>query len=567
VRFANLFNLLTRRNCFVCTVLAVISLASNSVAFGRGAVENSASPKESSSRIVTVPFRLISGATSTYTDPAGNTWAPDQFFTGGSVAGFDHAIAGTEVQQVYQSERWGNFEYHVPVANGTYSVNLDFSENYVTGPQQRRFNVSINGTQVLSNFDIYATAGGMYTAITKRFTANVTAGVININFSQGSIQAPKVDGIEVLPVNPDTTPPTAPSNLAARASASNAIGLSWLASTGNIGVTAYLLDRCQGVDCTAFSQIATAATTSYSDTGLLPGSYRYRVRAKDSVGNLSLYSNLASATLESVAPHPVITSATTASGTVGRAFSYQITATNSPTSYTATALPAGLSVITGTGLISGIPTSAGTSTVTLSASNNSGTATAILTLMVGSPAQLLITPGNISFGNLAMGSNSVLSAQISNAGTTSITISQAIVAGNGFSISGLMLPVTLQGGQNTNVTVAFTPNSAGSIGGSVSFVSSASNSPTIVPLSGTGVHVVDLSWQPSISSVVGYNIYRSTVSGGPYTKLNSFPISGTTYADMTVAAGRTYYYVATAIDSSNNESAYSTQTSDVVPSP
>ena len=69
---------------------------------------------------------------------------------------------------------------------------------------------------------------------------------------------------------------------------------------------------------------------------------------------------------------PVITSATTASGTVGSAFSYQITATNTPTSYGATGLPAGLTVNTGTGLISGTPTAAGTSTVTLSATNSSG---------------------------------------------------------------------------------------------------------------------------------------------------------------------------------------------------
>ena len=79
---------------------------------------------------------------------------------------------------------------------------------------------------------------------------------------------------------------------------------------------------------------------------------------------------------------PVITSARTASGTVGSAFSYQITATNTPTSYGATGLPAGLSVNSGTGLISGTPTAAGTSTVTLSATNGGGTGTATLTLTI-----------------------------------------------------------------------------------------------------------------------------------------------------------------------------------------
>ena len=79
---------------------------------------------------------------------------------------------------------------------------------------------------------------------------------------------------------------------------------------------------------------------------------------------------------------PVITSATTASGTVGSAFSYQITATNAPASYGATGLPGGLTVNSGTGLISGTPTTAGTSTVTLSATNSRGTGTASLTLAI-----------------------------------------------------------------------------------------------------------------------------------------------------------------------------------------
>jgi len=79
---------------------------------------------------------------------------------------------------------------------------------------------------------------------------------------------------------------------------------------------------------------------------------------------------------------PVVTSPTTASGTVGQSFSYQITANNSPTSFGATGLPAGLTVNTSTGLISGTPSSAGTSTVTISATNSAGTGTGTVTVTI-----------------------------------------------------------------------------------------------------------------------------------------------------------------------------------------
>jgi hypothetical protein len=86
---------------------------------------------------------------------------------------------------------------------------------------------------------------------------------------------------------------------------------------------------------------------------------------------------------------PVITSAASASGTTGSSFSYQITATNSPASYSATDLPAGLSVNTSTGLISGTPTAGAVSTVTLGASNSAGTGNETLTLTVAAPSDPL----------------------------------------------------------------------------------------------------------------------------------------------------------------------------------
>ena len=81
-------------------------------------------------------------------------------------------------------------------------------------------------------------------------------------------------------------------------------------------------------------------------------------------------------------------------------------------------------------------------------------------------------------------------------------------------------------------------------------------------------HSASLNWTASTSSdVAGYNVYRGTVSNGPYTKLTSALVVGTGYTDVTVQAGQTYYYVTTAVDSNNNESAYSNEAPAAIPSP
>src|SRR5262249_58680316 len=91
---------------------------------------------------------------------------------------------------------------------------------------------------------------------------------------------------------PDTTPPSAPSSLGATAISGTQINLAWTASTDNVGVTGYRVERCQGTGCSNFAQITTVTGTRFSNTGLTTAtSYSYRVRANDAAGNLSAYSN------------------------------------------------------------------------------------------------------------------------------------------------------------------------------------------------------------------------------------------------------------------------------------
>jgi chitodextrinase len=103
----------------------------------------------------------------------------------------------------------------------------------------------------------------------------------------------------------DTQPPTAPANLTATASSSSQISLTWTAATDNVGVTGYMIERCQGAGCSSFAQVGTSTTASFGDSGLTSGTnYSYRVRATDAAGNLSPYSNVASATTQVVSTPP-----------------------------------------------------------------------------------------------------------------------------------------------------------------------------------------------------------------------------------------------------------------------
>jgi chitodextrinase len=97
---------------------------------------------------------------------------------------------------------------------------------------------------------------------------------------------------------PDGQPPSAPGNLVATALGVSQVHLSWTASTDNVAVAGYLMER-QNPGNQSFVQVGTSTVASYNDTGLAAGSsYSYRVRATDAAQNLSQYSGVASATTQ-----------------------------------------------------------------------------------------------------------------------------------------------------------------------------------------------------------------------------------------------------------------------------
>ena len=219
------------------------------------------------------------------------------------------------------------------------------------------------------------------------------------------------------------------------------------------------------------------------------------------------------------------------------------------------------------------PQSAGSATGNLSlASDGSNPSLSIGLSGTGlANGSLSVTPGSWDFGSVVVGTSSPLSAKLK-ATSASVTISNGSSNNGEFVISGISFPLTLQAGDSASFTVTFTPQSSGTANGTLTFTSNASNGPTTESLSGTGspppVHSVVLNWTASTSpNISSYDIYRSTTSGGSYTQIGSVTAPTTTFTDSSVTDGVTYYYVATAVNSSGEQSGDSNQATAAIPPP
>ena len=255
----------------------------------------------------------------------------------------------------------------------------------------------------------------------------------------------------------------------------------------------------------------------------------------------------------------LITTGSLPPGRVNNPYSANLSVTGGAPPYTWSiikgSLPAGLTLGANNGVISGTPTTAGTSNFTVQVSDSESppaTTTAALSITILSP--LLITTSSLPPGTV----NNPYSATLTAAGglppyTWRIT--------NGSLPAGLSL-------DGNSGLISGAPTTPGTSNFTVQVSDSASPPGTATAQLSITVtsHSVRLTWDASTSQdVIGYNAYRGTTSGGPYTKLNSSLISGTSYVDQTVQSGNTYYYVTTAVNSQGLESVYSNQASATVP--
>ena len=268
----------------------------------------------------------------------------------------------------------------------------------------------------------------------------------------------------------------------------------------------------------------------------------------------------------------VPTSASFGSVPVGASTSQTIQVKNAGT----TPLTISGATASGTGFSVSGPTlpvalSAGTAaTLTIKFSPKSAGAVSGVATVTGGFSSLSILSASATtenFGNVTLGSSATATVNLKNTGNSNVTISKVSSAGTGISASGAA-DVILSPGQATALTVKFAPTKAGAVTGSVTVASNASNSPVTIAVSGGGVappstYSVNLSWAPSASSGVSrYDVYRSTVSGGPYTQIGS--ASTVDYTDSSVQANTEYFYVITSVDA-GVQSGYSSQIAVSIP--
>jgi hypothetical protein len=178
---------------------------------------------------------LVNAGGPAYTDPQGQVWNADNGFNGGYTYATAANIQSTSTAALYQTVRFGSaFSYQFDVPNGSYTVILKFAEPYFSTAGSRRFNVAINGSQVLSNFDVVAQAGAGFTAVDKSFPVTVASGSVSITFN--SILDYAI--INAIQIAPPTAAPTTTSSILVNAGGSaytDALGQVWSADTSYTG--------------------------------------------------------------------------------------------------------------------------------------------------------------------------------------------------------------------------------------------------------------------------------------------------------------------------------------------
>jgi hypothetical protein len=467
--------------------------------------------------------------------PAAGYFAADEDFNGGTASGTNatiniNGVTNPAPQSVYQNQRFGNFTYTLPglTPGANYVVRLHFDEFYWTQAGQRVSNVSINGTQVLTNFDIFAAAGGQDIAIVEQFAVTANAqGQIVLQFVSVKDNA-AVNGIEIETASAANTPPNAPSNLTATVASSSQINLSWTASAAS-GVT-YTVFR----NGTAVGNGLTG--TTYSDSGLTSTTtYSYTVEAVDSVGT-SMASNTATATTFDV---------NCASGCGSDALAISAGGPAAGSYVADEEFNGGGASGTGSTInTSGVTNPAPQSVYQHQRSGNNFTYT-----LPGLTAGASYTV-RLHFDEFYWTKPAQRVFNVSINGTQVLSNFDIIATAGGQDIA-VVEPFTATANAQGQIVLQFTTITDNAEINGIEVISVPIASPSNLTATSVSANQINLNWTASSASGVVYDIFRSTTSGFTPSSANQIgTATSTSYSDSGLAVNTTYYYVVEASNTS-----------------
>jgi hypothetical protein len=226
------------------------------------------------------------------------------------------------------------------------------------------------------------------------------------------------------------------------------------------------------------------------------------------------------------------------------------------------------------------PTTAGAQSATLNIASKAPVSPQVVSLSgtgEKAVATLVVSPPTVNFGNQTVKTMKSQTVSLQNTGDVGLTIQGVTGGGGAFSYSDLSPGTTIGAGQQITFQVSFDPTATGAASATLSFTSSGLSSPGTLSLNGDGVnasapppstpqaHKVHLTWDASKSQVIGYIVYRSEASGGPFTPLFGTPINDLSYDDSSVSDGSTYYYVVTSVDAAGEQSVHSNEVTAAIP--
>ena len=234
---------------------------------------------------LTVPFTVFTtgyainsggGATGSFSADANYGGSANTYSTASAID--TTGVANAAPQAVYQTERWGELAYLLNnlVPGSNYTLRLHFAEisPSVNHVGERRFNVTVNGVQALTDFDVLAAAGAKYRAVTREIKKRADAsGSFLVQFTRGSANEPKCSGLAVL----GSTPVSLPPQITGTTSVNGAANLAWQTAPGGLYQVQYK-DSLNQPNWTALGSIMLAPGTTLSTNDASGGAWRfYRV--------------------------------------------------------------------------------------------------------------------------------------------------------------------------------------------------------------------------------------------------------------------------------------------------